>query len=85
MENLPVNETKELKWKLPNGKLISIKELSEDELSKFRKVCAKRVSTYFRNYEFFTDILSEMDKELKKRTDELESKLKKLKQIETEV
>jgi len=52
MTTVPVNETTELKWKLADGTLRPINELTEEELANSRKICAKRVENYYRNYEF---------------------------------
>jgi hypothetical protein len=85
MTTVPVNETTELKWKLADGTLRPIKELTEDELSTSRKICAKRVENFYRNYEFFRDMLEQMDNELEIRCNKLEQQLARLKQIEKQV
>ena len=85
MTTVPVNETTELKWKLADGTLRPIKELNEDELANSRKICAKRVETYYRNYEFFRDMLEQMDDQLSERRAKLEAMLQRLKEIESEV
>jgi hypothetical protein len=85
MTTVPVNETTELKWKLADGTLRSIKELTEDELSTSRKICAKRVENFYRNYEFFRDMLEQMDNELEIRCNKLEQQLARLKEIEKQV
>lgn len=85
MTTVPVNEITELKWKLADGTLRPIKELTEDELSTSRKICAKRVENFYRNYEFFRDMLEQMDDELAIRCNKLEQQLAKLKQIEKQV
>lgn len=85
MTTVPVNETTELKWKLADGTLRPIKELTEDELSTSRKICAKRVENFYRNYEFFRDMLEQMDNELAIRCNKLEQQLARLKQIEKQV
>jgi hypothetical protein len=85
MTTVPVNETTELKWKLADGTLRPIKELTEDELSTSRKICAKRVENFYRNYEFFRDMLEQMDDQLSERRAKLEAMLQRLKEIESEV
>jgi hypothetical protein len=85
MTTVPVNETTELKWKLADGTLRPIKELTEDELSTSRKICAKRVENFYRNYEFFRDMLEQMDEELEIRCNKLEQQLARLKEIEKQV
>lgn len=85
MTTVPVNETTELKWKLADGTLRPIKELTEDELSTSRKICAKRVENFYRNYEFFRDMLEQMDNELAIRCNKLEQQLARLKEIEKQV
>jgi hypothetical protein len=85
MTTVPVNETTELKWKLADGTLRPIKELNEDELANSRKICAKRVETYYRNYEFFRDMLEQMDEELVSRREKLETMLARIKEIESQV
>lgn len=85
MTTVPVNEITELKWKLADGTLRPIKELTEDELSTSRKICAKRVENFYRNYEFFRDMLEQMDNELAIRCNKLEQQLARLKEIEKQV
>jgi len=50
MTTVPVNETTELKWKLADGTLRPINELTEEELANSRKICAKRVENYYRKF-----------------------------------
>ncbi len=85
MTTVPVNETTELKWKLADGTLRPINELTEEELANSRKICAKRVENYYRNYEFFRDMLEQMDDQLSERRAKLEAMLQRLKEIESEV
>jgi hypothetical protein len=74
-----------LKWKLADGTLKPINELTEEELANSRKICAKRVENYYRNYEFFRDMLEQMDDQLSERRAKLEAMLQRLKEIESEV
>ncbi len=85
MTTVPVNETILLKWKLADGTLKPINELTEEELANSRKICAKRVENYYRNYEFFRDMLEQMDDQLSQRRAKLEAMLQRLKEIESEV
>jgi hypothetical protein len=85
MTTVPVNETILLKWKLADGTLKPINELTEEELANSRKICAKRVENYYRNYEFFRDMLEQMDDQLSERRAKLEAMLQRLKEIESEV
>jgi len=72
-------------WKLADGTLKPINELTEEELANSRKICAKRVENYYRNYEFFRDMLEQMDDQLSERRAKLEAMLQRLKEIESEV
>jgi hypothetical protein len=85
MTTVPVNVTILLKWKLADGTLKPINELTEEELANSRKICAKRVENYYRNYEFFRDMLEQMDDQLSERRAKLEAMLQRLKEIESEV
>lgn len=85
MTTVPVNETILLKWKLADGTLKPINELTEEELANSRKICAKRVENYYRNYEFFRDMLEQMDDQLSERRAKLEAMLQRLKEIESEI
>ncbi len=85
MTTVPVNETILLKWKLADGTLKPINELTEEELANSRKICAKRVENYYRNYEFFRDMLEQMDEELVSRREKLETMLARIKEIESQV
>jgi hypothetical protein len=85
MTTVPTNETILLKWKLADGTLKPINELTEEELATSRKICAKRVENYYRNYEFFRDMLEQMDDQLSQRRAKLEAMLQRLKEIESEV
>lgn len=81
----PVSERKELCWKTKEGTLIPINKLTTDQLQAYRKIAAKNVDNYYRNFEFFTELLEQMDTEIHSRIEVIEQQLIKLKQAEAEI
>jgi hypothetical protein len=80
-----VTEHKELKWKTLDGKLIPLKDLTNQELKQFRKIAAKKVEDYYRNWEFFSSLLEQMDEQVHTRLLEAEALVQELKFTEEEV
>lgn len=95
MNQIPVSQQRELKWKLKDGSLIPIKELNNNQLQHFRKITVKKINEFYRNYEFFSEMLECMDDELQDRISKVkeniellqiqQKKLKQLQEIEKEV
>lgn len=81
----PVSQQRELSWKTKDGNLIPINKLTTEQLQVYRKIAARNVDNYYRNFEFFSEILEQMDIELHSRVEAVEEELFKLKAIEAEV
>ncbi|NBW14092.1 MAG: hypothetical protein EBR82_39455 [Caulobacteraceae bacterium] len=82
--NLPVNEQKKLKWKLKDGTLKNFNELSNEELKLFRNIAKTKVDIYYRNFEFFSEMLNQMDEEVADRLTLAEETVKELQIINAE-
>lgn len=85
MNTIPVTEKRELKWKLKDGTLVPIKNLNDRQLQNFRKIAAKKVDDFYRNYEFFSEILECMDDELQDRISRMKEQLELLEKAKQEV
>lgn len=85
MNTIPVTEKRELKWKLKDGTLVPIKNLNDQQLQNFRKIAAKKVDDFYRNYEFFSEILECMDDELQDRISRMKEQLELLEKAKQEV
>lgn len=85
MNQIPVSQQRELKWKLKDGNLISIKDLNDDQLQHFRKIAAKKVDDFYRNYEFFSELLNSMDEELVNRISKVKHQLELLEKSKEEI
>lgn len=85
MNTIPVTEKRELKWKLKDGTLVPIKDLNDQQLQNFRKIAAKKVDDFYRNYEFFSEILECMDDELQDRISRMKEQLELLEKAKQEV
>lgn len=85
MNTIPVTEKRELKWKLKDGTLVPIKNLNDQQLQNFRKIAAKKVDDFYRNYEFFSEILECMDDELQNRISRMKEQLELLEKAKQEV
>jgi hypothetical protein len=83
--NVPVNTQKELKWKKLDGTLVPLNELTNQELKEFRKIAGKKIEMYYRNFEFFTDLLEQMDEIIHTKLLEAEALVKELKFTENEI
>lgn len=81
---LPVNEHKQLKWKLKDGTLKDFNELTNEELKLFRNIAKTKVDTYYRNYEFFNNLLEQMDNEVEDRIVLAQEQVKELQQLNAE-
>jgi hypothetical protein len=81
----PVSQQRELSWKTKEGILIPINKLTTEQLQAYRKIAAKNVDNYYRNYEFFSEILEQMDNEIHSRIEVIEQQLIKLKKVEAEI
>jgi hypothetical protein len=81
----PVSQQKELSWKTKDGSLIPINKLTTEQLQVYRKIAARNVDNYYRNFEFFSEILNQMDNEIHSRIEVIEQQLIKLKKVEAEV
>ena len=85
MNTIPVTEKRELKWKLKDGTLVPIKNLNDQQLQNFRKIAAKKVDDFYRNYEFFSEILECMDDELQDRISRMKEQIELLEKAKQEV
>ena len=85
MNQIPVTQKRELKWKLKDGSLIPIKDLNDQQLQNFRKIAAKKVDDFYRNYEFFSEILECMDDELQDRISKVKEQLELLQKVQEEI
>lgn len=81
---IPVNTKKELKWKKLDGTLVSFNQLSNQELKECRKIAGKKIETYYRNFEFFTDLQEQMDIEVHKRLEEAKELVQELEKTKKE-
>jgi hypothetical protein len=81
---LPVNEHKQLKWKLKDGTLKDFNQLTNEELKLFRNIAKTKVDTYYRNYEFFNNLLEQMDNEVEDRIVLAQEQVKELQQLNAE-
>jgi hypothetical protein len=71
-------DEKELIWKMKDGSLKPISELTDDELIKFRKICLKKNEMHYYLYEKFTNFVEQFDEVLKQRIEEKKLALQKL-------
>ena len=85
MNQIPITQKRELKWKLKDGSLIPIKDLNDQQLQNFRKIAAKKVDDFYRNYEFFSEMLECMDDELQDRISIMKEQLELLEKAKQEV
>ncbi|MEI6797863.1 MAG: hypothetical protein WCO04_01445 [Pseudomonadota bacterium] len=81
---LPVNEQKKLKWKLKDGTLKDFNELTNEELKLFRNIAKTKVDVYYRNYEFFSEMLNQLDDEVVDRLALAEEAVKQLQVLNAE-
>ena len=79
-----VNQHKELKWKLKNGSLKPINELTQDEIKTAKKLSLARVNEFYQKYEFFTNLLEQIDLEIEQRINIAQAQLESLKLLEQE-
>jgi hypothetical protein len=79
-----VNQHKELKWKLKDGSLKPINELTQDEIKTAKKLSLARVNEFYQKYEFFTNLLEQIDLEIEQRISVAQAQLESLKLLEQE-
>jgi hypothetical protein len=79
-----VNQHKELKWKLKDGSLKPINELTQDEIKTAKKLSLARVNEFYQKYEFFTNLLEQIDLEIEQRINIAQAQLESLKLLEQE-
>jgi len=79
-----VNQHKELKWKLKDGSLKPINELTQDEIKTAKKLSLARVNEFYQKYEFFTNLLEQIDLEIEQRISVTQAQLESLKLLEQE-
>jgi hypothetical protein len=79
-----VNQHKELKWKLKDGSLKPINELTQDEIKTAKKLSLVRVNEFYQKYEFFTNLLEQIDLEIEQRINIAQAQLESLKLLEQE-
>lgn len=78
-------KSQNLKWKLKDGTLVPINELSNEELQAFRKIAKRNTDDFYNKYQFFAALLENMDDELHKRIEDLKLKIQTLEEIEQAV
>jgi hypothetical protein len=79
-----VNQHKELKWKLKDGSLKPINELTQDEIKTAKKLSLARVNEFYEKYEFFSSLLEQIDLEIEQRISITQAQLESLKLLEQE-
>jgi hypothetical protein len=79
-----VNQHKELKWKLKDGSLKPINELTQDEIKTAKKLSLARVNEFYEKYEFFSSLLEQIDLEIEQRISVAQAHLETLKLLEQE-
>jgi hypothetical protein len=79
-----VNQHKELKWKLKDGSLKPINELTQDEIKTAKKLSLARVNEFYEKYEFFSSLLEQIDLEIEQRISVAQAQLESLKLLEQE-
>lgn len=79
-----VNQHKELKWKLKDGSLKPINELTQNEIKTAKKLSLARVNEFYQKYEFFTNLLEQIDLEIEQRINIAQAQLESLKLLEQE-
>jgi len=79
-----VNQHKELKWKLKDGFLKPINELTQDEIKTAKKLSLARVNEFYEKYEFFSSLLEQIDLEIEQRISVAQAQLETLKLLEQE-
>jgi hypothetical protein len=79
-----VNQHKELKWKLKDGSLKPINELTQDEIKTAKKLSLARVNEFYEKYEFFSSLLEQIDLEIEQRISIAQAQLETLKLLEQE-
>jgi hypothetical protein len=79
-----VNQHKELKWKLKDGSLKPINELTQDEIKTAKKLSLARVNEFYEKYEFFSSLLEQIDLEIEQRISIAQAQLESLKLLEQE-
>jgi hypothetical protein len=79
-----VNQHKELKWKLKDGSLKPINELTQDEIKTAKKLSLARVNEFYEKYEFFSSLLEQIDLEIEQRISVAQAQLETLKLLEQE-
>jgi hypothetical protein len=78
------NQHKELKWKLKDGSLKPINELTKDEIKTAKKLSLARVNEFYEKYEFFSSLLEQIDLEIEQRISIAQAQLESLKLLEQE-
>lgn len=82
---IPVKENKEdFFWKLKNGSLKPISQMTDDEIIKFRKICLKKNKMHYHLFEKFSDFVEVFDKALNERIAVKKESLDKLVKAEKE-
>jgi hypothetical protein len=79
-----VNQHKELKWKLKDGSLKPINELTQNEIKTAKKLSLARVNEFYEKYEFFSSLLEQIDLEIEQRISVAQAQLETLKLLEQE-
>ena len=79
-----VNQHKELKWKLKDGSLKPINELTQNEIKTAKKLSLARVNEFYEKYEFFSSLLEQIDLEIEQRISVAQAQLESLKLLEQE-
>jgi hypothetical protein len=79
-----VNQHTELKWKLKDGSLKPINELTQDEIKTAKKLSLARVNEFYEKYEFFSSLLEQIDLEIEQRISIAQAQLESLKLLEQE-
>lgn len=85
MSQIPVTTQKELVWKFKDGTTKPLSELTKEELKLFGKISFNKGTIHYKNYEFWNQMLTQIDSEVHNRLIKAEEEVKELKQIEQEI
>ncbi len=82
---IPVKENEnDFLWKLKNGSLKPISQMTDDEIIKFRKICLQKNKMHYHLFEKFSDFVEIFDKALNERIETKKESLDKLVKAEKE-
>lgn len=82
MTQIPANNYQDLKWKMLDGTLKPIDELSNEELKTFIKIATSKKDKLYSSFEFFSELQSQLNEEIHIRLVKAKQKVLELQEFD---